>query len=86
MSSSRCCCRSWRPAARDLVLTGFESGELDRLLADLAPAGDPDDVPPLPAGVPDSKPGQVYELGSHRLMCGDATDPQQVAGRRQGDP
>ena len=64
---------------RDLVLTGFESGELDRLLADLAPAGDPDDVPPLPEGEPESKPGQVYALGQHRLMCGDATDPQQVA-------
>lgn len=26
-----------------------------------------------------SKPGQVYELGPHRLMCGDSTDPKHVA-------
>ena len=72
-------------AGRDLSLTGFGSGELARLLADLAPAGDPDDVPPLPEGVPDSQPGQVYELGLHRLMCGDATDPEHVARLLQGE-
>ena len=72
-------------AGRDLTLTGFGSGELDRLLADLAPAGDPDDVPPLPEGEPESRPGEVYELGSHRLMCGDATDPDKVATLLAGE-
>ena len=27
---------------------------------------------------PDSKPGQIYELGPHRLMCGDFTNPEDV--------
>jgi ParB-like chromosome segregation protein Spo0J len=31
----------------------------------------------LPA-VPRSRPGEVYELGPHRLLCGDATDPALV--------
>jgi DNA modification methylase len=28
---------------------------------------------------PRSKPGELYELGPHRLLCGDATNPKQVA-------
>lgn len=38
---------------------------------------DPDDVP----GVPDepvTKPGDLWLLGRHRLLCGDATDPLQI--------
>ena len=33
---------------------------------------------------PRSKPGELYQLGPHRLLCGDATDPDQVA-RLLGD-
>jgi len=32
-----------------------------------------DEPPPLPEGKPDSKLGEVYKLGKHKLMCGDAT-------------
>ena len=40
-----------------------------------APADDGvDEVPDLP-DEPDSNPGEVYELGPHRLVCGDANDP-----------
>ncbi len=62
----------------DPLLTGFSSGELDRLLEGLVAENDPDLVPPLPTGEPDSKLGCVYELGLHRLLCGDATDSAQV--------
>jgi DNA modification methylase len=37
-----------------------------------------DDVPPLP-DEPESKPGEVYELGPHRLICGDSTDADTIA-------
>jgi DNA modification methylase len=63
----------------ELALTGFESGELDRLLALMTPPADPDQAPPLPEGEPESSPGELYELGPHRLLCGDATDPGVLA-------
>lgn len=39
-----------------------------------------DDVPTdgLPE-IPVSQLGEIYQLGDHRLMCGDSTDPTQVA-------
>jgi DNA modification methylase len=57
----------------DASLIGFDSSELDRLLAGLESEPDPDDVP-TPLGRPDSQPGEIYPLGPHRLLCGDARD------------
>ena len=31
-----------------------------------------------PPVVPKAKPGEIYRLGRHRLMCGSSTDPEQV--------
>lgn len=62
----------------DVLLTGFESTDLDRLLSGLQLAKEPDDAPSLPIGEPDSRPGQRYWLGRHCVMCGDATDPEQL--------
>jgi site-specific DNA-methyltransferase (adenine-specific) len=58
----------------DLSLIGFDDKMLDALLADKPEDGltDPDDVPEPPAN-PVSKPGDVWVLGGHRLMCGDST-------------
>lgn len=62
--------------------TGYGQSDLDRLYRDLfpvAPLTDPDDVPPVPSA-PVSRVGQVWQLGSHRLLVGDATDAALVAG------
>jgi len=57
---------------------GWDDAELEALLADVEPAIEPsdsdDDAPEPDSGPPDSQPGEVYELGPHRLVCGDCTD------------
>jgi DNA modification methylase len=68
----------------DLVLSGFSSADLDRLLSDMEGEVDPDDAPPLPLGEPVSRVGEVYELGSHRLLCGDVRDAETLTHLMQG--
>jgi hypothetical protein len=66
----------------DLALTGFMGDEIDQLLAELdaTPEGqtDPDETPEVQADAI-SKPGDVWLLGKHRIMCGDSTDAGSVA-------
>jgi DNA modification methylase len=61
--------------------------ELARLQAehDVPAAGntDPDDVPEPPAE-PITSPGDMWILGEHRLLCGDATEPADVARLMEG--
>ncbi len=56
---------------------------LEALLRELAPPRpghtDPDLVPELPEGEPSVKTGELWALGEHRLLCGDATNPEDVA-------
>lgn len=58
----------------DLGLTGFSDDELSALLAPAPVDGltDPDDVPEAPADAV-TRLGDIWVLGSHRLMCGDST-------------
>jgi ParB-like chromosome segregation protein Spo0J len=59
----------------DLGLTGFTDAELDRLLAGEGEGGGregEDDIPEAPA-IATSHPGDLWILGRHRLLCGDAT-------------
>jgi DNA modification methylase len=58
----------------DVALAGFADRDLDRILAHLAPPADPDDAPELETGEPTSLAGETYELGPHRLLCGNASD------------
>ena len=62
----------------DLAGIGFEGAELDALLN--LGAADPreEEVPPVPAE-PASHRGDLWVLGRHRLMCGDATQAADVA-------
>ena len=58
-----------------LEILGFDSEELKTLLDPLEPTEglvDEDQVPEVPEE-PKTKPGDIYQLGRHRLMCGDST-------------
>jgi DNA modification methylase len=63
----------------DLNLTGFSGDELLRLLESPAADGlcDPDDVPEPPDEAT-TRPGDLWLLGNHRLLCGDSAQPEDV--------
>lgn len=70
----------------DVGVTGFSIPEIDALVEGLAPEepGDPDDDV-LPASAPRRcAPGDLWRLGAHRLVCGDALDPGVVAALMDG--
>lgn len=74
-------------AADNLAATGFDPAVVAALLR---AAGledrDPDDVPdePSPAELY-VKPGELWMLGEHRLLCGDATNSADVARLLDGN-
>jgi len=85
----------------DLGLTGFSDDELANLLGDVdgsngettPPANSSmggftedadEDIPEAPATAV-SRAGDIWQIGSHRLICGDATDPTVVAALMAGD-
>ena len=61
----------------DLSLTGFNPGEIDRLLL-LDENDKVDEAPPLPES-PVSRLGDLWLLGLHRVLCGDSTNSDHVA-------
>ena len=66
----------------------WDSDELADLLGQerepVALLGDPNDVPDLPAD-PMTQAGDLWLLGSHRLLCGDCTNPDDVARLMAGE-
>lgn len=60
-----------------LDFDGFDFGFDDLTVGDDADAQD-DDFDPVPPDEPKSKRGDIYQLGRHRLMCGDSTSDEDV--------
>ena len=63
-----------------LETTGFEMGEIDLTIENLAPAtngqDDPADLMSEPSLVQVSRHGDLWSLGKHLLFCGDALSPK----------
>jgi len=69
----------------DLSLTGFDDDELNKLLVEAVNEGlvDEDEAPPPPEE-PVSRLGDIWQLGSHRVMCGDSTSIDAVDKLMEG--
>ena len=68
----------------DLELTGFNVDELDDILGiEQEQEIVEDEVPDVPEE-PKAKLGDIYQLGSHFLMCGDSTKEEDVAKLMNG--
>lgn len=72
-----------KAAGVDVSITGFDLSELDALNQDSKEAEE-DDYNEAPPENPISQQGDIWLLGKHRLMCGDSTDPAQVAQLLEG--
>jgi DNA modification methylase len=64
-----------------LAVTGFTTDDLTTLLTDGTaphgrgdPADDDEEIPEPPAD-PVTRPGDIWRLGPHRIICGDCRDP-----------
>ena len=82
-------------AGYDLTMTGFSNEEIEELLvgaeqalqdenSDESEDDAADEVPDTPAN-PVSRPGDIWQIGAHRVICGDATDPAVVRTLMAGE-
>ena len=68
----------------NLDLLGFDSSELDKFLENDEEYLTDEDEVPEPPKEPKAKLGDIYQLGEHRLMCGDSTKIDDVDKLMEG--
>jgi DNA modification methylase len=73
----------------DVSVTGFSLAEIDLTLdrareASTSAETEPADIVPEPLGYAVSRPGDLWQLGRHRLLCGDARSTNDVASLLDG--
>jgi DNA modification methylase len=69
-----------------IELSGFGGDEVDQVL--LGPGDQSVEIgalDPAPGATATSRVGDIFRLGPHRMICGDATDPSVVATLMQGN-
>lgn len=75
----------------DFSVTGFQRTDLEDLIQelDVPPEATQDEFDPQAAAdeidVPVTNAGDIWRLGRHRLICGDATDPEDVSRLLRGE-
>ena len=73
-------------AELDFEITGFNSGELDVLMDNACPKADPqkNSIPFIPDDEIVSKEGDIWELGKHRIICGNSLVRDTFSNLMQG--
>ena len=70
----------------DVTVTGFEMAEIDLLLGEVEAKPDPGDIVPATSPRPAvTRLGDIWQIGPHRLICGDATDLETSARLLDGE-
>jgi DNA modification methylase len=70
----------------DLEITGFETAEIDLMLdGQVEPKPNPADAVPPVELHPVTQPGDIWQMGKHRLICGDSTKQETYEALMQGD-
>lgn len=71
----------------DVTVTGFETAEIDVLISEahVQSPDELDDVPPVDRSAPAvSRPGDLWKIGDHYLLCGDTLSGQSHETLLQG--
>jgi DNA modification methylase len=69
-----------------IEITGFSLDEIDHITLDEElPAAETGPLEPAPGAIAVARSGDVFRLGEHRIVCGDATDPALLARLMDGD-
>lgn len=79
---------SWNRDALALELrelTGFETAEIDLILDAPATSDPADDCPPAASGLAVTRPGDLWQLGRHRLLCASALEADSYARLLAGE-
>lgn len=69
-----------------LNLTGLDDAELEKLLSKTSakPSIDEEETPPTRSRHEVSR-GELYEIGEHRVLCGDSTKPEDIERLMKGE-
>jgi 16S rRNA G966 N2-methylase RsmD len=71
----------------DLRHTGMDADEIAEVLGEVSAedvAEENEDAAPEPYSIPVSRPGDLWSLGDHRLICGDCLEPKILSRLCQG--
>ncbi len=69
-----------------IEISGFSPIEIDQIIiGDGAEGLEQGPLEPAPSAVPVAKLGDVFQLGPHRVICGDATEPEILRRLMDGD-